>query len=85
MGDPRNNELVHIPENRFKGLALERWLGRKRSANLPCLNLGQDWKRLDTLIVISDPIHYSSAILAELFWGHVETLLFRHLSFSSIE
>jgi hypothetical protein len=56
-------------------------LGRpcwQRGTNLSGLNLGQHGKRLDLLLIISDPIDDDPAVLPELFWGHVETFLFGH-------
>ena len=84
MGDPGQDQLIHILEDGLKGFSLEGRPIGQRSADLPRLDLGKDRKRLDALIIIGDPIHNGPAIAAEFLGGHVKALLFGHLSFLSV-
>ena len=75
MGHSRQDEFFDVAENSFKGLALLRSLRRKRSSNFSRLRLRKNGERLDSFVVVGNPVHDLVAVFPELIGVHVEGFL----------
>ena len=76
--DSRQDQRLHIFQQRLERFALRWRLSRQRRSNLSRLRLREHRERLDAGVVVGDPIHHGVAVAAELVGRHVERLLVRH-------
>jgi uncharacterized protein YjbJ (UPF0337 family) len=69
--EARHDHPVQVRQERVERLAPLRRVHRQRGADVAGGDLGGDWKRLDPLVVVRDPVDHLAAVPPELLVRHV--------------